>query len=199
MKERETKTALALMIESQSFIDAYERALNADSLRLEFRRPRLPEFSPKLCALINDGRQLFVELGDAVRRIVQAAPRPSRMQFGQEAVKHHSVLSAERLEGLRCAQGGSGVAPNDFEKCFPIQRFDQRRRVTQLGATTGRPIDQLARPFNLAQLPACQGEAAHRHRAGVVAIAFQRFLIARWVQASSPLSPCVRASAKLPE
>ena len=48
MKERETKTALALMSESQSFIDACERALNADSLRLEFCLQRPPEFSPKL-------------------------------------------------------------------------------------------------------------------------------------------------------
>src|SRR5450432_1191497 len=101
MKEREIETALALMSESQSSTDACEGALNADSLRLEFRQRRLPEFSRKLCTLIGQGRQRFFEFGDAVPRIVQAAPRPSRKRFGQQAVKHHFVLSGEGLEDLR--------------------------------------------------------------------------------------------------
>ena len=50
--------------------------------------------------------------------------------------------------------------------------------MVELGGAPVRHLDQFARAFHLAQLPARRGEDGHRYAAGVLAEAFARLSIA---------------------
>src|SRR4029077_8490792 len=63
MQKSKTISALALISERQSAIDACARALNSGSFRLERRQQRLMKLSRNRCALIGHSRQGFFEFG----------------------------------------------------------------------------------------------------------------------------------------
>ena len=95
-----------------------------------------------------------LKFGRAGRRVVEATPRPNDKQFGSGAPMGHPVLSAENLQGLSGRQRRGGVAAQEFEVEFGLERMGLRRSMAEFSRAAARRLDQFARAFDLAELPA---------------------------------------------
>ena len=172
MKEGQVTTSFDLACERHGLIDARQRALQAQRLRLELReQPRVePSIEPD--ALIGAVGQRPTNVFRASCSVMETTARPSHHQFRHGAIERQSVLLAEALQGLRRDQRCGGVSAQDFELEFPIERTGHRGSVAELASAADRLIDQFAGAYDFAQLPHGHGEDGPRDGAGGVVETF---------------------------
>src|SRR6516225_2644678 len=115
MGKGEVATSFNLPRESNSLIDARQRELCAQGLRLEFSKQPRVEPSIESEVLIDAVRQRPTKVFCPGRSVMKTTARPSPTQFRDGAIERQSVLLAETLQGLCRTQRCGGVSAQDFE------------------------------------------------------------------------------------
>ena len=119
MKEGQVATSFDLTGEGHGFIDARQRVLRAQRLRLEFRKQPFKEPSIVQHALFDAVRQGPTKLFRPGRRVMKTTACPSRAQFRSGAPERHPMLPTETLQGFCRLQRGGGLSAQDFKMDFP--------------------------------------------------------------------------------
>src|SRR4029077_7505207 len=102
---------------------------------------------------------------------------PTGVQFGHDAPKTHSLVSADSLQDLRRSQRSGSVAPQDFEVGLPVEWRGHRRAVAEFSRAPVCQFYQLARAFDVPELPGRQGKEGHRYSADAVAKTLQHLQV----------------------
>ena len=150
---------LDLVREGESLVDASQRAVRTQRLRLKLRQQSAvePQIDPD--ALLDESRQNPSNLGCAGHGIIHPTPSPTSMQFGFVEVLRRPMLSRDDLQSLGRAQRRQGVATPEFQIRFPEEGICDRADVTGVSRAASRKVDQFTRAFELTQLPHGRSEA----------------------------------------
>src|ERR1700722_2948014 len=97
MKEGEVRTVVDLKREGERFVDARKRALRAQGLCFQFGEQSGVESRGEPGSVIRVSCQPLLKFGRACGGVVDATTRPTGVQFGHDAPKTHSLVSADSL------------------------------------------------------------------------------------------------------